>query len=149
LSVTIDANVLVYASNEADPMHQPARRLVEQLATGPQLVYLFWPVVMGYLRIVTHSAILPRPLAAADAVANVQALLARPHIRAPGEGERFWGLFRATAGDHTRGNHVPDAHVAALMREHGVAIIYTRDRDFRRYDGIDARDPFVTGGTQP
>jgi uncharacterized protein len=142
VSVTIDANVLVYASNEADPAHQPARRLVEQLAAGPQLVYLFWPVLMGYLRIVTHAAILPRPLPAADAVANVEALLERPHVRAPGEAEGFWELYRVTAGDHTRGNDVPDAHVAALMRQHGVATIYTRDRDFRRYDGIDARDPF-------
>ena len=142
MSVTIDANVLVYASNEADPAHAPARRLVEQLASGPQLVYLFWPVLMGYLRIVTHTAILPRPLSAADAVANVEALLERPHVRTPGEAEGFWELYRATAGGHTRGNDVPDAHVAALMRQHGVATIYARDRDFRRYDGIDARDPF-------
>jgi predicted nucleic acid-binding protein len=47
-----------------------------------------------------------------------------------------------TAGDRPRGNDVPDAHIAALMRQHGVRLIYTRDRDFRRFDGIDARDPF-------
>lgn len=29
------------------------------------------------------------------------------------------------------------------MRQHGVAVIYTRDRDLRRYDGSAARDPFV------
>jgi hypothetical protein len=28
------------------------------------------------------------------------------------------------------------------MRQHGVRLIYTRDRDFRRFDGLDARDPF-------
>jgi predicted nucleic acid-binding protein len=28
------------------------------------------------------------------------------------------------------------------MRQHGVTVIYSRDRDFRRYDGIDPRDPF-------
>jgi predicted nucleic acid-binding protein len=27
------------------------------------------------------------------------------------------------------------------MRQHGVAVIYTRDRDFRRYRGITVRDP--------
>ena len=47
------------------------------------------------------------------------------------------------AGDRSRGNDVPDAHLAALMRQHGVRVIYTRDRDFRRFDGIDARDPFA------
>jgi predicted nucleic acid-binding protein len=28
------------------------------------------------------------------------------------------------------------------MRQHGVRLIYTRDRDFRRFDSIEARDPF-------
>jgi uncharacterized protein len=32
--------------------------------------------------------------------------------------------------------------LAALMRQHGVRLIYTRDRDFRRFEGIDVRDPF-------
>lgn len=48
MSITLDANVPVYASNEADPAHQPARSLLERFATGPDLVYLFWPVLMGY-----------------------------------------------------------------------------------------------------
>jgi predicted nucleic acid-binding protein len=38
---------------------------------------------------------------------------------------------------------VPDAHLVALMRENGVRRIWTSDRDFRRFDGIEARDPFV------
>ena len=143
MSTTVDANVLVYASNEADPVHAPARALVERLARGPDLVYLFWPTLMGYLRIVTHSAVLPRPLRPSDALANVSALLSLRHVRAPGEGERFWDIFKSTAGRQARGNVVPDAHLAALMREHGVSTIYTRDRDYRRFDGIQALDPFV------
>lgn len=143
MGVTVDANVLVYASNRADPLHQKALALMERLAVGPALVYLFWPVTMGYLRIVTHPGIMPAPLSPADAMANISALLERPHVRTPGEGSGFWALFRSTARDDTAGNHVPDAHIASLMRQHGVATIYTRDRDFRRYDGIEMRDPFA------
>lgn len=142
MSVTVDTNVLVYASNQADPAHGAARSLLEQLAVGPGLVYLFWPAIVGYLRIVTHPGILPRPLTPADASSNIAQLLARPHVRAPGEAEGFWEVYRATAGADTRGNDVPDAHLAALMRQHGVAIIYTRDRGFRRYEHIDVRNPF-------
>ena len=29
-----------------------------------------------------------------------------------------------------------------LTRQHGVKVIYTRDKDFRRYEGIEPRDPF-------
>jgi uncharacterized protein len=142
LSVTVDANILIYASNEAEPVHEPARALVERLAAGPEIVYLFWPTIMAYLRIVTHPAVLPRPLSPGDAIANVSALLAAPHVRTPGEEDGFWELFLATRNGADRGNAVPDGHIAALMRQHGVGTIYTRDRDFRRFDGIGAEDPF-------
>lgn len=141
MSVTVDANILVYATNEADPFHAQARALLERLAKGPALVYLFWPTVLGYLRIVTHPAILPNPLSAGDAMSNVDRLLARPHVRTVGEVDGFWNLFRTTAGDHARGNDVPDAHLAALMRQHSVRVIYTRDRGFRRFPDIEPVDP--------
>jgi predicted nucleic acid-binding protein len=37
---------------------------------------------------------------------------------------------------------VPDAHVAALLFQHGVRRFYTRDADFRRFAFLDVRDPF-------
>lgn len=143
MSATVDANILVYASNTADPIHRPAVDLVRRLAEGPELVYLFWPTLMGYLRIVTHPAILSRPLAPIEAMRNVEALLDRPNVRTASENESFWPAFRRAAGDRPRGNDVPDAHLAALMQQHGVRLIYTRDRDFRQFDGIEARDPFA------
>jgi predicted nucleic acid-binding protein len=36
---------------------------------------------------------------------------------------------------------VQDAHTVALMREHGVRVIYTRDTDFHRFPDLEARDP--------
>jgi toxin-antitoxin system PIN domain toxin len=142
LSATLDTNVLVYASNERDPVHHQAKKLLERLATGPDLLYLFWPTLLGYVRVVTHPGILPRPLGPGVAVENVSALLRLPHVRTPGESDGFWNLYRATAGDRLRGNDVPDGHVATLMRQHGVRVIYTRDRGFRRFEGIQAQDPF-------
>jgi toxin-antitoxin system PIN domain toxin len=142
MSATVDANVLVYASDSQADSHDRAEALVRRLAAGPEILYLFWPVLLGYLRIVTHPGILANPLSPMAALGNVEALLDRPHVRAPGELEGFWPIFRSTAGERPRGNDVPDAHVAALMRQHGVGVIYTRDRDFRRFEGIDVRDPF-------
>jgi hypothetical protein len=143
LSTTVDANVLVYASNKADPLHSRAESLVRRLARGPEIVYLFWPTLLGYLRIVTHPAILPRPLGPREAMRNVEALLDRPHVRTAGESDGFWAYFRAAAGEQARGNDIPDAHIAALMRQHGVRVIHTRDRGFRRFEGIEALDPFA------
>jgi toxin-antitoxin system PIN domain toxin len=143
VSQTIDLNVLLYASNEDAPEHARANALVRHLASGPEIIVLFWPVLMGYLRIATHRSVFTRPLSAAEAQANIDALVARPHLRVAGERERFW----ATYGDVTRevpaqGNGVPDAHLVALMVEHGVATIWSRDRDFRKYPHIVVRDPF-------
>ena len=42
-----------------------------------------------------------------------------------------------------RGNLVPDAHVVALMRQHGVSTIWSHDRDFVKFPGISVRDPFA------
>ncbi|MGH2904612.1 MAG: TA system VapC family ribonuclease toxin [Solirubrobacteraceae bacterium] len=142
MSATVDTNVLLYAANADDEAHSPARELLERLAGGPDLFYLFWPTIMGFLRIATHPAIFPDPYSPEQAVAAITALAGRPHVRTPAEQDGFWELYLSTADAQTRGNHVPDAHLAALMRQHGVTVIYTRDRDFRRYDGLDPRDPF-------
>lgn len=71
------------------PAHRACRDLVERLASGPDLVYLFWPTLLGYLRIVIHPGILPRPLTPAQAEHNIGELLARPHVRAPRGGRRL------------------------------------------------------------
>ena len=142
MSVTVDANVLIYAANSRAPEYETANELIRRLGRGPDLVYLFWPTAMAFLRIATHPRILSRPLSPADAEGLLDLLLSRPHVRSPGEEAGFWGLYRKTGGA-PRGTQVPDAHLAALMRQHGVRLIYTRDRDFRRFDGIEMRDPFA------
>ena len=144
MSVTVDANVLLYASDESSPFSPAAAELLRDLARGPEILYLFWPVAMSYLRIATHHAIFRRPLTAEEALANVDALVRLPHVRTPGEGDRFWDLFGSSSGDAgVRGNLVSDAHVVALMLEHDVGAIWTHDRDFRRFDGVEVRDPFA------
>jgi toxin-antitoxin system PIN domain toxin len=146
MSQTFDTNLLVYASHTASPFHTRARQLVEDFAAGPQLVYVLWPVAIGYLRIVTHPRILDAPLTSATALANVDALVTRPHIRAVGELDEFWSTYRRIADDApVKGNLVPDAHLVALMQQHGIRTIWTRDRDLRRFPGVEVRDPFGEG----
>lgn len=143
MSSTVDVNVLVYASDSSSRFHPGARALLDRLVRGPDLFYIFWPVVMGYLRIATHPAIFARPLPPAEATANVEELLAVPHARTAGEDEGFWAFYReATSGVLVRGNLVSDAHLVALMRQHGVAKLWTHDRDFRKFDAIRIEDPY-------
>ena len=52
-------------------------------------------------------------------------------------------IYREVTRDvPTRGNLVPDAHLAALLRQHGVRTLYTSDLDFHKFGFLDVRDPF-------
>jgi uncharacterized protein len=143
LSFTFDANVLLYASDETSAYHPRAHAFLDEVASSDELVYLFWPTVMAYLRIATHPAIFEKPLPPADAVANIERLLALPHVQTAGEQDRFWPVYRRVAEEAAaRGNLVPDAHLVALMAENGVRTIWTHDRDYQRFSDIKTRDPF-------
>jgi len=54
MSATVDANVLLYASNTDAPEHARAKGVVDRLLAGPALTTLLWPVLLSYLRTVTH-----------------------------------------------------------------------------------------------
>ncbi len=140
MTVTIDVNVLVDAVSDDMRWHEPARALMERLTAGPALLHLFWPVVMGFVRISTNPRVFPTPVPLAGALDAVEALMLLPHVRVHGEGEGFWPFARVAQEEVRGGNDVPDAHLVALMRQHGVRGIYTRDRGFRRFDGIDVLD---------
>lgn len=145
MSFAIDANLLLYASDQDSPWHDAAVQTLDEVALGPEIAHLFWPTVMAYLRIATHPAVFARPLSHADARSNIQALLELPHVQTTGESDAFWSRFAEVADDVSpTGNLVPDAHLVALMLENGVRTILTRDRDYRKFRGITVRDPFVT-----
>ncbi|HET9060607.1 MAG TPA: type II toxin-antitoxin system VapC family toxin [Acidimicrobiales bacterium] len=141
MSITVASDVLVQASNRSGAKYRPSRSLVEKLAAGPELVYLFWPTLMEYLEEVTDGERFSRPLSARDAVANVGALLERPHVRAPGEVGGFWGYFVETLGSHTKGAVFGEAHLAGLMRQHCVTTVYSYNAAYKRFTGIEVREP--------
>jgi uncharacterized protein len=144
MSSAIDVNVLLFASDSASPLHERAAKFLEHCAEGPDVLYLAWPTVMSYLRIATHPAVFASPLTPDEASRNVETLLRLPHVRTLAEEDGFWDLYReVTKKMPTRGIDVPDAHLATLLRQHGVATLYTNDRDFRRFDFLKVRDPFA------
>ena len=143
MSYALDANVLLYASDQTSPKSKAAQRVIDEAAAGPELVYLAWPTVMAYLRIATHSGIFDTPLTSAEALGNVSALLELPHVRAVAESDGFLDAYRRLTNQVVvRGNLVPDAHVATILLQHGVTTIYTNDRDFLKFPRLTVRDPF-------
>lgn len=144
MSYSIDTNILLYASDTENALHAKAAAFLGRCMSEPEVLYLAWPVAMGYLRVATHPSAFAAPLSPAEARANIEALVSRPHVRFLSEGMSFWQRFRETCADlPIRGNLVPDAHLVAILREHGVRRLYTHDRDFRRFDFLQLEDPLV------
>jgi len=101
---------------------------------------------MAYLRIATHPRIFAAPLPPDEAMANVSALLALPHVRAVSELEGFLDMYKQVTGELiVRGNLVTDAHLATILLQHGIRTLYSNDRDFRKFTSLDVRDPFAKG----
>lgn len=144
MSYSLDVNVLLYASDRSSERHDAARAFLESCAARPDILCLTWPTLMAYLRIATHPSIFAAPLTPDEALDNVNALLALPHARVVSEREGFVDAYmHVTAQTVVRGNLVPDAHVAAILFQNGVRLLYSNDRDFRKFESLELRDPFV------
>ena len=143
MSFGVDVNILLYASDGSSPLHDKAAEFLYQCANGREVFCVAWVTMMSYLRMATHPAIFARPLTHEDAARNIDALLATPSCRVIAEEEGFWDVYREVAKDVSpRGNLVPDAHLAALLSQHGVVKLYTHDKDFRKFSFLEVRDPF-------
>ena len=143
MSFAIDVNILVYASHQQSERHAAAIEFLESCVRGPEVFYLAWITVMSYLRLVTNPRILSDPLTPREAQQNIDALLTAPHCRLLSERDGFWHIYQTcVAGSAIRSNDVPDAHLAAVLKQNGITRLYTADRDFRRFDFLRVIDPF-------
>jgi len=144
VSFALDVNILLYASDSASDRHDLALRFLRDRARGGEVLCLAWPTILGYLRVATHPSVFDQPLTHAAAVANIESILALPQTRVLSEEEGFWEIYKSVAGSvPVRGNLVPDAHLAAILQQHRVTVLYTVDRDFLKFDLLDVRDPFA------
>jgi toxin-antitoxin system PIN domain toxin len=144
VSAALDVNTLLYASDTGSAFHERARAFLADRAARREVLCIAWPTVMGYLRMATHPGIFAHPLTPAEAMRNVDALVNLPHVRLLAEEEGFWDVYQdVVRGWPARGNQVPDAHLAALLRQHGVGTLYTSDADFRRFDFLRIVNPFA------
>jgi toxin-antitoxin system PIN domain toxin len=143
MSYSLDVNVLLYASDKSSDRHDAAHRFLQSCAGNPEVLCLTWPTLMSYLRIATHPRVFAAPLTPHEAAANVTALLALPQTRAVAEQEGFIDAYAHVTRDvAVRGNLVPDAHIAAILFQHGVRTLYSNDRDFRKFESLDVKNPF-------
>ena len=139
----VDTNVLLYAADADSEFHTPCRNLLEKARNEASPWFLTWGICYEFLRVSTHPRVYRNPWDSAMAWRFLGTLL-----DAPGSSLLVPTGRHATVLDQcldelpeARGNLIHDLHVAALMREHGIARIVTRDSDFNRFGFLNVIDP--------
>lgn len=142
--IALDTNILVYARRAETPFHRQSKRLLADLAEGSRPWALAWPCIYEFLRVVTHPRVFDPPTDLDLALQDLDSLMESPSLVLLGEGPAHDAAMRqALTSAQARGNLVHDAHIAALLVEHGVRELWTADRDFSRFPNIRVRDPFA------
>ncbi len=141
----VDTNVLLYAANRDAVEHQRCRELLEGWRRQATPWYVTWSVAYEFLRVITHAQALQRPFTAAAAWEFLDSVLAAPSVRVLIATGQHRQVLREILREmpHLTGNLFHDAHIAALMREHGVRTIVTRDADFYRFPFLEVVDPLA------
>lgn len=141
--ILVDANVLLYAHDADDLRHEVARDWLERtLASEPDVRFAL-ATLLAFIRIGSDPRVYERPRTAAEVLAIVDGLLARPNVALASPGGRHWPtLAQLAEAGKARGPLLMDAHLAALAIEHG-ATLATTDRDFSRFPGLRSVDPLA------
>jgi toxin-antitoxin system PIN domain toxin len=141
--LVVDTNILVYATDADSPFHGKARSWLDKRRAQPDAWYITWSILYEFLRVTTHPRVLRRPWNAPEAWAFVAALLDSPGLDVLVPTSRHAEIAREviTEFPFVSGNLFHDAHIAVLMREHGIRQICTRDTDFHRFTFVEVVDP--------
>jgi toxin-antitoxin system PIN domain toxin len=136
-----DLNLLLYATDETSPRHDPARQWIEGALSGTEEIAFAWVVLLGFVRLTTNPVVFEKPLAAEEAMDYLDGWLVQPPATIVAPTERHPALLRELLEPFgTAGNLTTDAHLAALAIEHGAELL-SCDADFSRFEGLRWRDP--------
>lgn len=142
--IAVDTNLLVHAHRRDTVWHDRAREAVRGLAEASVPWAIPWPCVHEFLAVVTHPRIFAPPTPPALAFDQVEAWLGSPSLVLLGEGPTHLASLKALVlASRVEGPKVHDARVAALCVQHGVAELWTLDRDFSAFVGVRVRNPLV------
>lgn len=142
--IAVDTNILVYAHRTDSPFHGSARAAIETLASGVREWAVPWPCAHEFFAVVTHPRIYKTATPAETAFAQLRALGTLANLTFIGETDEYLPHLESLAlPAQTRGGAIHDARIAAICVSHGVAELWSADRDFSRYPQIVVRNPLI------
>ncbi len=142
--IAVDSNLLVYSHREDSPWHESAYARIAELAEGQAPWAIPWPCIHEFLAIVTHPRIYDPPTPLEKAISQVDAWMESPSLLLLSESEDYWQQLQSLLqSGKVCGPQVHDARIAALCSYHGVAELWTADRDFGRFPKLKVRNPLA------
>lgn len=136
-----DINLLVYTYNSDAPDHAHARTWWEGLLNSRYPVGIPWAVSLGFVRLMTHPAVLLTPATPQEAVDWVRTWFDRPHVEVLDPGPRHLEILdRLLRVLGVAANLTTDAHLAAIAIEH-QGELHSNDTDFSRFPGLRWHNP--------
>lgn len=141
--ILVDANILIYASNDTASHYTKAYAWLKDQLNGSARVGLPWASLLAFLRLATNRHVFPVPLSAATAWRQVTEWLGCQSAWIPSPTERHVEIFgELVTLPGVYGNLVTDAHLAALAIEHGLTLCST-DGDFARFPKLRWLNPLA------
>lgn len=133
--ILVDTNLLLYAYDNSCKENKAARAWLDEILLGELRVGLPWPSLLGFVRIATNPRIFAEPASIDEAWGQVTSWLGCSAAWVPQTTDRHAAHLAACLNVITNCNDVPDAHLAALALEHGLAV-YSVDSGFSRFPGL-------------
>jgi uncharacterized protein len=142
--IAVDTNILVYAHRTDSPFHERARSAIESLAAGAREWAIPWPCAHEFFAIVTHPRIYKTATPPETAFAQLRALEALSNLAFIAEGdEHLQHLEPLALTAKLHGGAIHDARIAAICLSHGVAELWSADRDFSRFPALAVSNPLI------
>lgn len=142
--IAVDTNILVYAHRADAEWHEPARKLIDAVASSNDAWAIPWPCIHEFLSVVTHPRIQRPPSSLEQARRQVEVWMEAPGLRLLAETQAHWAtLVAILAEGRLTGPRVHDARIAAVCLEHGVEELWSADRDFSRMQGLRVCNPLL------
>ena len=139
--ILVDANLLIYAFDADSPQHERARAWLDRLLRETASVGFPWESITAFLRVVTNPRIYSSPSTVAAAWRQIDEWTAGEPSWIPTVTARHSEVFaELLALPGIRGNHVHDAHLAALAIEHGL-VLCSADVGFARFPRLRWMNP--------
>ena len=140
--ISLDVNVLVYAFRQDSVKHEECRDWLSKQIRNRNGLVLIDIVLVGFLRICTHSKIFREPSSISEATNFLTVMISNPNVTLTSSTPETWHTFsRIVDKTNLQGNKISAAWLAAIAMERNVTWIST-DSDFNLFPNLKLLNPF-------